>query len=296
MPSHIIVGASRGIGYGFLEQLSKDPANTVIGLVRNPEQTQKKVDADGLKNVTILQADLTDYASLLAAAKQASSLLPNGTADYLWNNAAYLSESTANRFFDEYTPEEWPQLLEELQLSFSTNVIGIVNVINAFLPLVLKSSIKKVITLSTGLADDKLTSELGVWESAPYSASKAAANTIVAKWDARYRSQGVLFLAISPGVVYHGQASALLLFSHGLSLSVPDAQKPREAEANVTTATPSPALGAKFYRYSPNMTGPISTEQSITAMLKTVSVCTAEADGGKFYSHLGRNQGWLNTA
>ena len=205
MPSHIIVGASRGIGYGFLEQLSKDPANTVIALVRNLEATQKKVDADGLKNVTILQADLTDYNSLLAAAKQASSLLPDGAVDYLWNNAAYISHSTANRFFDEYTPEEWPEVLEELQTSFSTNVFGIIGAINAFIPLVLKSSVKKVITISTGLADDSLTSKLGIWESATYSASKAAVNTIVAKWDARYRSQGVLFLALSPGLVYHGQ-------------------------------------------------------------------------------------------
>lgn len=205
MPSHIIVGASRGIGFGFLQQLSKDPSNTVIGLVRNTEATQKRVDAEGLKNVTILQADITDYNSVRAAASKVSSLVPNGAVDYLWNNAAYISHATANRFFDEFTPEEWPQLLEELQTSWSTNVVGIINTINAFIPLVLKSSIKKVITISTGMADDKLTSQFEVWEGAPYSASKAAVNMIVAKWDARYRSKGVLFLAISPGVVYHGQ-------------------------------------------------------------------------------------------
>lgn len=204
MPSYVIVGASRGIGYSFLDVLAKDPANTVFGLVRNVEPTQKQVEADGLKNVTILHADLTDYNSLLAAADKVSSVVGGSGVDYLWLNGAYISMVTAERFLDEFSPDEYSQLLDELQTSWTTNVVGTINAINAFLPLVQKSSIKKVVAISTGMADNSLISKCGIWEGAPYSISKAALNTVIAKYDARFRSQGLLFLALSPGMVDTG--------------------------------------------------------------------------------------------
>lgn len=63
MPSCLVTGASRGIGFEFLRQLSADPANTVIALVRDKAATQKKVDDELARaNVHVLQADITDYA------------------------------------------------------------------------------------------------------------------------------------------------------------------------------------------------------------------------------------------
>ena len=51
--------------FEFLRQLSADPKSTVIGLVRNKEQTVKKVAAEiNRPNIHILQADLADYESL----------------------------------------------------------------------------------------------------------------------------------------------------------------------------------------------------------------------------------------
>ncbi len=48
-----------------MRQLSADPASTVIGLVRNKEQTVKKVAAEiNRPNIHIIQADLADYESL----------------------------------------------------------------------------------------------------------------------------------------------------------------------------------------------------------------------------------------
>jgi hypothetical protein len=51
----------------------------------------------------------------------------------------------------------------------------------------------------------------------------------------------------------------------------------------------------KFAKYNPSMRGPITPEESITSMLKLVASCDAEHDGGKFYSHLGKHQAWLNS-
>lgn len=44
-------------------------------------------------------------------------------------------------------------LEKELQETFTVNVIGVVKTITAFLPLIKKGKSKKIITLSTGMAD-----------------------------------------------------------------------------------------------------------------------------------------------
>lgn len=46
-----------------------------------------------------------------------------------------------------------PSLEKELMDAFTVNVVGVAKTITAFLPLIKKSTIKKVITLSTGMAD-----------------------------------------------------------------------------------------------------------------------------------------------
>jgi short-subunit dehydrogenase len=85
MPSYVVTGVSRGLGvsftcplpsrsksvfyyqYEFLRQLSSDPENTVIGLVRDKPATDKKLPEElkgQLSKVHILQADITDYDTL----------------------------------------------------------------------------------------------------------------------------------------------------------------------------------------------------------------------------------------
>ena len=262
MAIHVVVGASRGIGYQFLKHFSADPSNKVIGIVRTPANVEEQIRKDNLQNVTILSADLTDYSSLLAAA-EAAKRITGGVVDYLWNNAGYVSPVTDNTFFTDYSPEDYNTLTDDLRLSFETNVTGVINSTNAFLPLVQKSTIKKVITLSTGLADDSLTRDYGIWEGAVYSASKAATNTVIAKYDARYRSEGILFLSISPGVVNTGH--------------------PQREDSQ---------MGAKFYAYQPQVRV-LEPSESVEYMVKVADAATAKSDGGQFYSHLGKGEKWL---
>lgn len=87
---------------------------------------------------------------------------------------------------------------------FQTNVVGNIHLFNLFLPLVMKGKVKKVITISSGHADLDLINDLEIETSALYSASKAAMNVIVAKFNAQYKKDGVLFVSISPGVVEVG--------------------------------------------------------------------------------------------
>jgi NAD(P)-dependent dehydrogenase (short-subunit alcohol dehydrogenase family) len=97
------------------------------------------------------------------------------------------------------------QLNASLLETFQTNCVGNIHLFNLVMPLVLKGTIKKVITISTGMADTDLTTKFNLHEGITYSISKAAMNMAVAKFSAEYSEQGVLFLAICPGSVNTGQ-------------------------------------------------------------------------------------------
>lgn len=128
MPSYVVTGVSRGIGvsfvylvscrlesdcvfqWEFLSQLSNDPNNTVIGLVRNKPGTDKRVakELPGRSNITILEADLTKYDAIkvilsslgtprpvltLSHQKAAAdaAIVTGGSLDYLIANAGYVA-------------------------------------------------------------------------------------------------------------------------------------------------------------------------------------------------------------
>lgn len=101
-----------------MRQLSANPANIVVGLVRNKSNTDKKVAEDGLKNVTILEADILDLPALQVRrapawcrynahwrfrrgsdmkkqrAAEKVKALTGGSLDYLINNAAFVSDAS----------------------------------------------------------------------------------------------------------------------------------------------------------------------------------------------------------
>lgn len=79
--------------------------------------------------------------------------------------------------------------------------MGNAHTINAFIPLLRKGVNKKVITLTSALADLDLTLQSDFALLVPYSVSKAALNMINAKYASELREEGFVFLAISPGVV-----------------------------------------------------------------------------------------------
>lgn len=72
------------------------------------------------------------------------------------------------------------------------------------MPLILKGRVKKVITISTGLADLDNVNKFNLDPGAPYSISKAAMNFAVTKFNAQYAKDGVLFMSICPGSVETG--------------------------------------------------------------------------------------------
>lgn len=100
--------------------------------------------------------------------------------------------------------EDHQTLIKDLQVSFEVNVVGVINTVSTFIPLLRKGHEKKVFTLSTGMADIDLINQVDLAIGAPYSISKGALNIAVAKYNALYKSEGILFMAISPGMVDTG--------------------------------------------------------------------------------------------
>lgn len=101
----------------FIRTLSRDAQNVVIGLVRNKTAAEKAFGADVPKNLSFLQADITDLDALkveMGISNAASALfecglivfksaaietakLTGGGLDYLINNAALVSKTSRYR-------------------------------------------------------------------------------------------------------------------------------------------------------------------------------------------------------
>src|SRR5882672_10425476 len=76
-----------------------------------------------------------------------------------------------------------PEVPEKDMLeSLKVNALGLLHSIQAFLPLIRKGSVKKVANISTGMADLDVINGIVVEVVGPYSASKAAANVVIAKY------------------------------------------------------------------------------------------------------------------
>ncbi|KAI1169862.1 NAD(P)-binding protein [Nemania sp. FL0916] len=271
MPSYVITGVSRGLGFEFLRQLSENPNNTVFGIVRDKATTDEKVSTElqGRSNIHILEADILNYNALKKAA-EAVAEISGGSVDYLISNAGYVSK------FDAYdgigTLGEKPQELEEeLLKSFKTNVVGTVHFINLFLPLILKGQTKKVIALSTGLADLDEVNKFDLEVTPLYTISKVGLNAAIAKFSSQYKKEGVLFMAIAPGLIEVGQ----------------------HIDATPEQLQKLGGMMQAFLKYEPSFKGPVAPEVGIRKVISVMERATIEDGfGGSFVSQNG-DKHWL---
>ncbi|ORY60238.1 uncharacterized protein BCR38DRAFT_497893 [Pseudomassariella vexata] len=270
MSTYLITGVSRGLGFEFLRQLSEDPANTVVGLVRDKATTEKKasVELHDRDNIHLLQGDITDYA-FLKKAVDATAAITGGALDYVIANAAFISTWSA---FDPIgVLGNQPEKLEQDLLgSLNANVIGNIHLFNLTIPLVLRGHAKKIIAISSGMADIDVITKFDITESAPYSISKAALNAAVAKFSAQYAKDGVLFLSISPGLVDTGNFK----------------------DATIEQQQALFALMGKFKKFAPHFTGPTTPDLAIRDVLSVIKKASVDADKGAFISQHG-DKNWL---
>ena len=171
---------------------------------------------------------------------------------------------------------------------FKVNALANVHLINIFMPLILNGQHKKVIAISSGMADLDTTRDYDIEFNGPYSISKAALNAVIAIFSAEYKKDGVLFLAVAPGMVDTGvqaESTNIEVSCVGLGLTTP-----------LVTEESMPkmmAMGAKFSKYAPHFKGPDPVTLAVARVISVFEKASIEkGDGGAFVSQFG-NKTWL---
>ncbi|KAK9313388.1 hypothetical protein V1522DRAFT_410856 [Lipomyces starkeyi] len=268
MPSYAITGASRGLGHEFINQLSSDESNEVFALVRNPSTATKlQILAASRENIHIIKCDVSEPLELVAAAMSVAEVT-GGTLDVLIHNAASINMASVGLYPSEYTPDKADFTREVFNEAMGTTVYGAIWATNAFLSLIENGHEKKIVHISSGMADMDLIVKTDFAHALPLCATKAALNVLVAKFAVELKGKGIKVLAISPGWVDTIEGSKL----------------PR-MEAAIQ------ALLGQFQKAKPDLRGPISPHDSVRLQLKVIANLD-EKRSGKFISHHG-DQNWF---
>jgi NAD(P)-dependent dehydrogenase (short-subunit alcohol dehydrogenase family) len=185
----LITGASRGIGLALTAQLVKDGHHVLATARRSAKATElAKLLVGHEALLQILELDVTSDKSAAAAAARAASLV--GGLDILVNNAALFPEEGDESIFDIK--------LEHFREAFETNVIGVVRVTRAFVPLLEKGVNPRIVNISSGAGSVAAKEDNGYYA---YAASKAALNMVTRGMAAEFRPRGITVVAMTPGWV-----------------------------------------------------------------------------------------------
>lgn len=255
----------------------------MIGIVRSVDKVRAKLDADSISNVHIFAGDMADSSSLDKAALEVSNVTQS--VDYLIVNGAYLSLKSFRLHPSEFKGRE-AALREEMIDSLDVNVLGVIYSINAFLSLVRKGSVKKITVISTGMADAEMVLAHDTPGSLIYASMKAAMNMVVAKYAVELKGEGIILLALSPGVVntqegegkFSPRENVQLFLSNRLTVSEEEMKGIIELFGKLQTAYP-------------DFMGPATAAESIAAQKKVIEGIPLEQTGS-FLSHKG-NKEWL---
>jgi NAD(P)-dependent dehydrogenase (short-subunit alcohol dehydrogenase family) len=171
-----VTGANRGIGRAFVAELLDRGAARVYASARHPSRLEPVVRLDPMR-VRAVTLDVRDPAAAQAAARDADD------TTLLINNAAVLSLGGA---------ADVP--VEAVRSDMETNFFGVLNVTNAFAPIlqVHHGAVVNMLTLVS------LASMPGL---AAYNASKAAALSLTQSFRADLGKRGVAVHAVFPGAV-----------------------------------------------------------------------------------------------
>jgi NAD(P)-dependent dehydrogenase (short-subunit alcohol dehydrogenase family) len=186
MPSALITGANRGLGFEFARQYLADGWQ-VYAACRDPNsasELRRLTDASGHK-VRILTLDVTDPASVKAAATE----LEGQAIDLLLNNAGV--GGVRGQTIGNIDYEAWAKVL-------NANTMGPMRVSEAFVDNVARSKRKLIVTLTSGMGSLADNTSGG---SIAYRSSKAAVNMVMRSLAIDLAPRGITCVVVNPGWV-----------------------------------------------------------------------------------------------
>jgi len=189
----LITGASRGLGYGLVQQYAAAHAdNQVFAGVRSVSSVSSAALVSfsmDHPNVHVLELDVNDEASVVKSVSSVVSEYQVGHIDVLINNAGIMqSEHDALKTSSD-----------DMISTYRTNVVGPLLVVQSYLSLLQASDEAKVINVSSFLGSNYVLNNGSPLLPTSYGASKAALNYLNNLLSHAFPD--ILFLSISPGWV-----------------------------------------------------------------------------------------------
>jgi NAD(P)-dependent dehydrogenase (short-subunit alcohol dehydrogenase family) len=185
----LVTGANKGIGKEIARQLGEAGYRVLVG---SRDLAKGQQAAAELEGAVAVQLEVTDPESVQAAADTIAQ--EYGRLDVLVNNAAIIPVGDAG------VAEIEAAVLRD---GFDTNVVGLVAVTQAMLPLLRKAEQARVVNLSTSLASFTLVgdpeSRFASRRTLAYNATKAAVNMVTVMLANELRGTGILVNAADPG-------------------------------------------------------------------------------------------------
>ncbi|KAL8672820.1 MAG: hypothetical protein Q9168_002731 [Polycauliona sp. 1 TL-2023] len=139
MASYLITGASRGFGLALARELAALPASDITQIfatARSDSPELKELAEKSSGRVVVVQLDVTNEASVKQAAVQVEAKLAGKGLDVLINNAGVCQYNM-----------DGVKAMDGLTESLTINVLGVHWVTRAFLPLLEKGTLKKVVNI-----------------------------------------------------------------------------------------------------------------------------------------------------
>jgi len=190
----VVTGATRGLGHEVARQLHGAGWTVALG-ARDPVRGRALADemANGSGRAWAIELDVEDDRSVAGAAAAVQARI--GRVDLLVNNAGVM--------IDDEPPAEMEAVIMERTLA--VNVVGVVRVTRAFLPLLRLGIRPRIVNVSSEAGSNSRAAIPGDPVAAvgrmAYMASKAALNSLTLVYAHALATDDIGVVAVSPGYV-----------------------------------------------------------------------------------------------